>query len=198
MNLDKMLIAVSLIFTTLYFSGCEDNVHSQELYFIGDSHIARWDLGYYFPNYITYNKGVSGSNIQYLEECENKYANKNIVVMIGSNDIGVIGTKYTLEDYAMKYVSAIEQLHGKIVYIYSILPNDNIENNWDVDYSKTVPMLNSAIESELKRLGTNAVYVNIYNLMTINGYLNPEYYSDGLHLNYYGYEILANKLQEQL
>lgn len=198
MYLDRLFGLICLIIVDVSFSQCTNNVEIQELYFIGDSHIARWDLSYYFPNYITHNEGISGSNIQYIEDCEKKYSNKNIVVMIGSNDIGLIGTKYTLDDYVKRYVRSIEQLHGRVVYVYSILPNNIIENDYIVDYSKIIPLLNSAIESELHNSKSNIIYLDVYNDMTQDGYLNPEYYSDGLHLNSNGYEILTKRIQEIL
>ena len=118
--------------------------------------------------------------------------------MSGINDIGLIGTEYTASSYAKRYADAIEKLQGKYVFVYSILPTDIIEGEWSVDYLKLVAEVNTEIEAELKQSEANVIYINAYKDMNKNGSLNPEYSSDGIHLNDYGYEVLTEKIQEKL
>ena len=195
MILKRLISIILLIIPIISFVQCTDNEeHIQELYFVGDSHITRWDLGYYFPNYITHNMGVARSGIEYIESCQGEFSGKNI----GINDIGLIGTEYTASSYAKRYADAIEKLQGKYVFVYSILPTDIIEGEWSVDYLKLVAEVNTEIEAELKQSEANVIYINAYKDMNKNGSLNPEYSSDGIHLNDYGYEVLTEKIQEKL
>ena len=195
MILKRLISIILLIIPIISFVQCTDNEeHIQELYFVGDSHITRWDLGYYFPNYITHNMGVARSGIEYIESCQGEFSGKNS----GINDIGLIGTEYTASSYAKRYADAIEKLQGKYVFVYSILPTDIIEGEWSVDYLKLVAEVNTEIEAELKQSEANVIYINAYKDMNKNGSLNPEYSSDGIHLNDYGYEVLTEKIQEKL
>lgn len=199
MILKRLLSIILLVIPIISFVQCTDNEeHIQELYFVGDSHITRWDLGYYFPNYITHNMGVAGSGIEYIESCQGVFSGKNIVVMSGINDIGLIGTKYTANSYAKRYADAIEKLQGKCVFVYSILPTDMVEGEWSISFLKLVAEVNTEIEAELKQSEANVIYINAYKDMNKNGSLNPEYSSDGIHLNDYGYEVLTERIQEKL
>lgn len=190
----KYLLVYWLLFCTIQCSK-EDEI--QELNFIGDSHIARWDISESFPNYVTYNFGQSGSKIDYIESYNGRFSGKEVVVISGVNDLGHI-RKYGLDDYVKRYVNAIKALGAKRVFIYSIFPNNTIENTWNKDYSELIKVLNPAIEQKLKEECPNSVYLNVHEDLVKDGVLNPEYYSDGLHLNYIGYELLTLKLLNNL
>lgn len=191
----RIIIALVIGFTLIQ---CDNNDDNQELYFIGDSHIARWDLQYYFPYYITHNLGISGSKIDYIESINNKYAGKNLVIITGGNDLGLVKTEYGIENYTERYVKAIKQLNGNKVFIFSLLPNNSLENTWNTNYSELIISLNSSLKKKLQLEVTNIIYIDVYDDLNKDGYLNPEYYSDGLHLSYSGYEILTSKLLEHL
>lgn len=199
MTIKRIVLFILLALIIMNIIQCSDNDENiQELYFVGDSHITRWDLSFYFPNYITHNKGTAGSGIKYIESFKGKLTGKNVVIMTGINDIRLIGKEYTVSSYAKRYADAIDKLGGQCVFVYSILPIDIIETEWSVDYLKLIPLVNAEIETELKQFESKIIYINVYNTMNKEGILNPQYSSDGIHLNNYGYEVLTEEFQKKI
>lgn len=177
-------------------SSCEKKQTINELYFIGDSHIARWDVANSFPEYITYNMGVSGSKLDYIEQYAGYFKGKLVIVIIGTNDFTAANNKFN--DYIIRYCNALTGLEANHIYVYSIFPNNNIENTWNIDNKVLLERVNKALKNYIQYNCKNIEYIDVYEDLLFNGLLNPEYYSDGLHLNNNGYELITHKLKKNL
>lgn len=162
--------------------------------FIGDSIIARWDIDEYFPKWQVYNYGVSGAGIDYIEGNSGRFVGKQVVVVIGTNDINYM-TPDSIEKYTERYISAIERLGASKVYLYSLHPRNFSSDRSDVN--KDVEDFNDRIRTRVSEV-PSIIYIDVYNDFFYEGEPNPRLYYDRLHLNPYGYEILVSALKKAL
>lgn len=172
---------------------CNDDL-DRELYFTGDSIIARWDLAESFPSYICHNDGRSGAGIDYIESLSGAYTGKDVVVMIGTNNSSLM-TPQLRDEYAHRYVDAIMALNARHLYLYSVLPRD-FDNDYEL-INSDIAIFNDLVYNLVHNI-PNISYLNVYNSFIYDGKPNPQFYSDGLHLSLYGYEILKSALDNKL
>lgn len=164
----------------------EDNVYA----FVGDSIITRWPLDETFPSQLVYNFGKSGEGIKYIIEQKNAFIGKDVVVMIGTNDYSIFYTQ-NLNDYASVYLDAISNLTDRRIYLYSVLPRKFQTDPFDINDKI------SEFNYKIKELIVNypsIYYMDVYDDFLYHDDINYQYYSDGLHLNIFGYELLSLKL----
>jgi len=192
----QLLVFIGLAITICLFTQCTKEEEIQELRFIGDSHVARWDVGTYFPDYYTYNAGISGSSLKYIEKNANNYIRKNVVVIIGTNDFSIASNG--VDEYVERYVRAICGLGARKLFVFSIFPNNPKEYSWNTDQKDLLEIVNYAIKNKISSEYPNIVYIDVYDKLLYNGYLNPEYSSDGLHLNEQGYELITQEMRRNL
>lgn len=181
-----ILAAVSALFA------CSVSDDDAELYFVGDSEVARWDLPRFFPTLVTHNDGLSGAGISYVESLAGAYRDRAIVVEIGTNDL-VLAYADT-PAYVTRYVDAIAATAARSVTLLSIFPRDFAGDR--AKDNDLILRLNQAIRAEADDAGWT--YVDVYFLLLRDGRLNGQYSADGLHLNDYGYEIVSNELKKYL
>lgn len=162
--------------------------------FIGDSIIARWDIDEYFPTWQVYNYGVSGAGIDYIEGNAGRFVGKQVVVVIGTNDINYMAPD-CIEKYTERYMKAIEGLGASKVYLYSLHPRNfsSALSNVNTD----VVAFNELIRARVSDV-PSIVYLDVYSDFLYEGEPNPRLYYDRLHLNPYGYEILVSALNKAL
>lgn len=175
-------------------SSCSDDVKDARLDFIGDSIVARWDLAEYFPSRLVYNYGKSGAGIEYIESLAGRFAGRNVVVMIGTNN-NYLFVESEREDYARKYVDAINALDAKRVYLYSVLPRDFTSDRDDVN--DDIAEFNAVVKRMVESMPA-IVYMDVYDDFLHDGKIDFQLYSDKLHLSPYGYEILTKTLLHEL
>lgn len=186
----KSLYIILFCFYCLLLSSCFKS-NETETIFIGDSLIARWDLDLFFPNELVYNYGLSGSGIEHIEDYQGRFEGKEIVVIIGTNDI----RDRSIDNdsaYVERYVSAILALKGERVFLFSIFPRD-FKGDWDSINSK-IQKINQLISEKIK--DKEIVYIDVFSDMLKDETLNMEYSYDGLHLNPNGYELITYRLNE--
>lgn len=162
--------------------------------FIGDSIIARWDIDEYFPTWQVYNYGVSGAGIDYIEGNADRFVGKQVVVVIGTNDINYM-TPDRIEKYTERYMSAIKGLGASRVYLYSLHPRNFSSDRSDVNTD--VADFNDRIRTRVSE-DPSIVYIDIYSDFFYEGEPNPHLYYDRLHLNPYGYDILVSALKKAI
>lgn len=179
----KILIAI----IPLFMMGCEKD-EMRELYFIGDSNVARWDLQKSFPVYISQNLGKSGTGIDYVTSFADRMRGKTVVVLTGTNDLD-----YLCDGYAEKYVNVIADLHASSVYVFAILPRESLD---DRVINETISNLNAEIGEKAEAFGWH--YIDLTSQLIDGQGIKWEYYSDGLHLSEHGYELLSNALKKEL
>ena len=158
--------------------------------FLGDSIIARWDIDEYFPTWQVYNYGVSGAGIDYIEGNAGRFVGKQVVVVIGTNDINHMAPD-RIEKYVERYMSAIEELGASRVYLFSLHPRNFSSDRSDVN--TVVADFNNRIRARVSEV-PSIVYLDVYSDFFYEGEPNPKLYYDRLHLNPYGYEILVSAL----
>ena len=171
-----------------------DDTTALSLDFIGDSIIARWDIDEYFPIWQVYNYGVSGAGIDYIEGNAGRFVGKQVVVVIGTNDINYMAPD-RIEKYTERYMSAIEGLGASRVYLYSLHPRNFSSDRSNVNTD--VANFNDRIRTRVSEV-PSIVYIDVYNDFFHEGDPNPKLYYDKLHLNPYGYEILVSALKKAL
>lgn len=173
---------------------CNDGKTTLSLDFIGDSIIARWDIDEYFPTWQVYNYGVSGAGIDYIEGNTGRFVGKQVVVVVGTNNINDMGPD-RIEKFAERYMSAIKSLGASRVYLYSLHPRNFNSDRSNVN--KDVADFNDCIRARVSEV-PSIVYIDIYDEFLYEGEPNPRLYYDRLHLNPYGYEILVSALKKAL
>ena len=171
-----------------------DDATTLSLDFIGDSIIARWDIDEYFPTWHVYNYGVSGAGIDYIEGNAGRFIGKQVVVVIGTNDINYMAHD-RIEKYIERYMSAIEGLGASRVYLYSLHPRNFSSDHSDVNTD--VVAFNDHIRTKMSEV-PSIVYLDVYSNFLYEGEPNPHLYYDRLHLSPYGYEILVSALNKAL
>lgn len=171
-----------------------DTENDRRLVFLGDSLVARWDLEVSFPSYVVENKGISGSGIDSFSKYKNQYIGTDIVVIIGTNDLGKITDDNILE-YTKSYLEQIVSTGAENIYLFSILPR-NFAND-SVDINDKIERLNELIKSGAENYG-NIIYIDAYSYLANNEGIAPQYSYDGLHMSLYGYEKLSQLLISNL
>lgn len=193
----KTLHTLSVLTITLMAFGwtsCASDMEDPKIDFVGDSIVARWDINQDFPSFYVYNYGVGGSGVELLESYKSKFNGNDVVVLSGTND------NYSLtldrrDEYAKKYISAILSLTDRRIFLFSVLPR-----SFDGDRSQIncdIQDFNLQIQNLVRNIG-RITYLDVYSDFMKGESIDMRYFSDGLHPNTIGYEILTQKLLEAL
>ena len=192
MAIRKSLIVRSLImmFSGLLLVACSKDDDFRTVSFIGDSIVARWDVKRSFPTMITENKGLSGSGLEYIESnAGSSLKGKTAVILFGTNDM-----QHFSEEYLVRYVSSISELHAEKTIVISVLPRNMDGDATDVNLK--IRTFNESVKVACTTHGWD--YVDAFAMMQENGTIKLECYSDGLHLSDAGYEILTYEIRKRL
>lgn len=187
----KLQVVLSLI---ICFYACDSINSSTDIYFIGDSLVARWDIEYFFPGYVVHNMGLSGSGVKWIKQNEGQLSKRTVVVLTGTNDLKKLD-RNNLEEYACQYVEAIKGLGAKRLVLFSILPRN--DGNDISDINQLIFELNQLINSKLQKDKT-IVYSNVFSVFIRDSSLDMNLSYDGVHLNQYGYEVLTGEVKKLL
>ena len=184
--LGKILIA--LPFLLFVFVSCEKESFSN-LYLVGDSIVERWDGKKYFPDKRVLNLGKSGAGLQYLESLNGTMTGCYVVVLCGTNNLKKIDG-----NYVNNYICALRNMKANQLFVISVLPRENVVD--DENINDNIANINEDIEDRVEQEGW--FYINAYSYFILNDKINWKYYSDGLHLNEYGYELLSCLVREKM
>lgn len=193
-------------------SSCDnipDVVADSRYHFIGDSLIARWNLASSFPMLITYNHGLSGSGLTYLQENPNIAKGQTAIVLSGTNNLYGLYTDEDIDGFADKFVTAAINLGGKRTYIISLIPRYFIEESFEVSLELTdrATRLNNAIKEKIESVSRNyedtgkvIAFVDVFPYLTgpSDQIINWQYYNDGLHLSPEGYRLITHYLNKYI
>lgn len=180
---------ILLVICAFFFEACSEN-DDIELYFTGDSLVEGWDLQRDFPMWITHNKGIGGSKIDYIEDQKGSYSGKNVVVITGTNDLDCSSEKAIEDLFVERYITALKDLGANKIYLFSVFPRR------DKDLNAEIKAFNEKICKAI--IGTNIIYIDVFDRLCENGNLSFQYSYDGLHLNEYGYYVISSILKEYL
>lgn len=182
------LFIISFVIVSLSASCTEEE---ETLYFTGSSLVEKWDVRKYFPTRLTYNMGLSGSGIEYIESQGSMFRGETVVVISGGNDLVSVND---LDEYADRYLQVFRNMQAKRIYLFAILPRLAFED----DGYKKVRMLNAKIKGRINRQTDGIVYIDIFDHMLKDERLNENMFYDGTHLNNWGYDFISEELNKML
>ena len=171
------------------------------LIFYGSSSIRLWESLYEdFASYRPLNLGFGGSTLAacdwFFDRLLGPYHPDTIIVYAGDNDLGDGRHPEEVFIFFQQLVARIRGLFGDIPCGYiSIKPSIT---RWNIVDS--IRYTNDIIEKEIKRLGGNLRFINVYHRMTDNsGYPKRDFLDpDGLHISQKGYALWKEVIQEYL
>ncbi len=161
--------------------------------FLGDSLTDGYDLGKYYPQYLTVNRGISGDTTFGLEErlAVSAYdlKPKVAVILIGANNFDTM-----FDNYENILKGFNENLSNTKVVLLSLT---SMSGKWGKNNQKAA-YNNVRIRLFAEKYGYEFVdlYSPLLNLET--GEIYAEYTTDGGHLTHAGYEVLTNMITPTL
>lgn len=180
-----------IIFVLIFIIGvsCSDNGDNKKIIFIGDSLVWNWDTDYYFPQKLTYNRGIGGATIEDVSKLNFNADNSTFVLLVGTNNLPR-DREFSSEfkcNFINSYMILINKINAEKIIIISLLPR---EPNYMTD---AIRILNMDLKESFKDM-SNIVFLDVFDSFLYKNSINQEYYSDGLHLSYYGYRELSDQL----
>jgi lysophospholipase L1-like esterase len=170
---------------------------SEDIIFVGDSHIKLCPWSELLKNHNIKNRGIGGDTVGgVLERIDHLIQAQpdKIFVLAGNNDINRgIYVPRIIDDYE-KLVALIRQKSPITqIHILSVLPFGKSYPNYQQANVKI-----SLINSELKQIAIRKKieFVDLFPILADNdNHQSAQYSYDGLHLNTAGYELVAAALQ---
>lgn len=147
-----------------------------------------------------YNRGISGDTsdrlLERLEPNALNIAPRNLVILIGTNDLGVGApisfTVENVEKILRRSRKTLPELNLVLQAVYPVNKHLNSAAQYMVGRRKneTIAQLNAELRPLAEQYGAH--WLNLTpNLTDAQGNLSGEYCYDGLHLNARGFEIAA-------
>lgn len=190
MTIKLLRSILSYVSILILLSSCE-SMKINEMIFLGDSIIAKWDVAEDFPVWITGNLGKSGCSVSYLDKYAGMMHGKDVTILVGTNDMTGL-TETDKSTYECKYLNTILSLQASHIYLFSILPrrtedSDHVSNSSIKDF-------NTAIKERIKSY-PEITYIDVFDDFMADSHIIVSLYEpDGLHINNSGYAILKKKL----
>ncbi|WP_025724525.1 SGNH/GDSL hydrolase family protein [Acholeplasma granularum] len=179
----------------------------KKIVFMGDSITAGFKLLSNYENII--NMGVGGNKTtETIPLVKNLRLHQPdiVVLMIGINDF-LCNVRYFDHGYTIPFYKTYDALIDLIsvnlprtnLYLVSMLPmNSRSEGQLTkenvLEYNKDIYFINKFIKHQAKAY--KATYLDLYSKFIVDGYLNPHYTIDGIHLSELGYETYLEFLKE--
>lgn len=173
-----------------------DNLFAKkgETVFFGDSITEFCDLKTFYPNITSYNRGIAGDTSEGLlgrmQSSVFALNPKQVVLLIGINDITInIG----IENISKNVSNICSQIKKTV-------PNSKVLLQGVYPYTKQYATLIKTLNDSYSVIASNYQYqfLNLYPLLNVDDVLNPEYTTDGLHLNNKGYKIVSEEISKAL
>ena len=187
-----------VVISILLLSSCNTE-EKDRILFIGDSHVHKWDLDFYFDNSINENSGVSGDRIEdvvaKIETIDFDKYDKTFL-QIGSNNISSAVSlnqdlNLSIEILNVKMVSLVNRIdqEGKELFLSSIIPfrKDYFE---EIDGCVNLELFNAKL-SEIANANSRVKYIDLANALAEDNCLNEKFLVDNLHLNRDGYQRIS-------
>ncbi|MGO4891704.1 SGNH/GDSL hydrolase family protein [Flavobacterium sp. W21_SRS_FM6] len=179
---------------------------------IGDSRIEQWDvstLGYNVDDIV--NRGISGQTseqiVYRIKQDLIDLKPRLAVIQFGINDLKLLAFApkrdkdiiQQLKNNYQKIVSEIESANIQVIVTTIILPSIYLDEWYFYDLSATVKATNTLNAFILKDLKCNCKRVDFASLLSSDGeYTHARFAADTLHINEFGYSILASNLTKHI
>ena len=161
--------------------------YDADIVFFGDSITAQSDFQEYFKDVKICNMGYAGDTLFGMKKRVSMISAVNpekIFVMGGINCLQNNNVKVIIKSYSDLLDLIREVAPDAEIYVQSTLPISlSQENKWFLGTgctNKTICDFNK--ELELLAFEKDITYIDLYPLYQVDGYLNPDYTTDGLHI----------------
>lgn len=169
-----------------------------DVVFFGDSITRGGDFQRAFPQYSIVNLGSTGDTLWGMRRRIGmiKAVNPNKIFFLG----GINGlTRFNLSKCAKQYEALVQELTSAFpnteIYLQSVLPVVN-RNKRHTCSNKTIHIFNEAIKSIAE--ANSLVYIDLNTLYLLDGQLNPDFTTDGLHLKPDAYDLWIKAIEQFL
>ena len=178
----------------------EKNVVDENIVFVGDSLIKRYDLKKYYSGMKVVNSGVSGDKttdlLSDLEERIYRYNPSKVIILIGTNDYNSRSNEEIVENIG-KIVDEIKKNRKYAdIYVQSLYPVNKKVNNGETVRSRNnedIKNINLLLEKMCK--DKKVEFMNIFEfLVDEEGNLSKNYTEDGLHINSDAYKMVTREI----
>lgn len=194
-----------LIKKTRNFRLLNQRVRPGSILFVGDSITEGYPLYEMFPfGYALYNRGISGeTSKQLLENLQDQIIDlkpSKIFMLIGTNDIERENHGHdvgkNILDICQRIMEVIPEAKIHVLSIYPVNESANYKDMIGIRTNEKICEINQSIKQYIKNL--NITYIDLYDVLAMNGHLIDEYTHDGLHLSIAGYQIVTQELSKYL
>ncbi len=197
----RSMLKVGYLFKVTNFKKQNPLVKKGGIVFVGDSITQDYNVYEYFSDLLVYNRGIGGDTtsglLKRLDVSIFDLNPKTVVLLIGTNDFDLL--KSTPNEVYERIKEIIQEIKEKLPKVKIIL-----ESVYPVNptISKlTVGLRNNSDISELNNLLKEikgVTFINLYDKLIKDNYLNPKYTTEGLHINEEGYYLITNTLKPYL
>lgn len=172
--------------------------YDADVVFFGDSITRGSDFRAYFPESKIVNLGYSGDTLDGMLTRVSSVAAvtpEKVFIMGGINGI----TDKNIDQSIVTYSKLIEMLIATVpnseIYIQSVLPISSTRESWFLS-NKTIVEFNRKLAQ--LALEKDATYIDLYSLYEVNGEMNPELTTDGIHLHPDAYALWADAIAKYM
>ncbi|WP_163337112.1 GDSL-type esterase/lipase family protein [Desulfopila sp. IMCC35008] len=163
------------------------NNNEKHIVVAGDSFVEQFPVDELFDEFKILNRGIGKDSSKGLfDRTDNNINNINIsscFIMVGHNDIKYRKVSETVD----LIVSVLNKIKSDRLYFISILPDCNVNDN------ELFIVINRMVKDFCRH--HRCQFVDAYNLFVNENECNQQLYtSDEVHLNIYGYKLLAKKI----
>lgn len=165
-----------------------------DVVFIGDSITIQSDFTEYFPHKTICNLGISRDTIIGIKErleMVKAVHPKKVFVLIGINSLQDENYNSSVVEYEA-LATELDDVESEI-YLISILPVSP-EYEKEKCSNNIIIMFNNEVKKICKK--HNYTYIDLNTQMLLDGYINPKFTIDGLHLSKAGYDIWAESIRQ--
>jgi len=169
--------------------------------FIGSSIIENWNFEKYFEDKAFINRGVgdddSSDMLKRFEEDVINLKPKNVVIYLGANDIKKRLSSYQSKDNLKQMLKL--SYENKIDPLVLLFLPVNYKSNSALRYTHPKDKMRALNEQLVKSCEQdNTAYIDLFNIISKRDDFSELYFSDCIHLNTKGYQLLSGIVQQQL
>lgn len=170
-----------------------------KIVFFGDSLTEIFPLKKYFPEYDTFNSGISGNTtgdlLDRIDTSIYSFSPSAVVMLIGSNDVvnEIRDISYIVGNYR-RLIEGMKEHGTDRILLQSCYP---IHGEKAV-FNREIVLLNQEIRNLAEEYG--CLFADVHSVLTDHetGEMRKEYSRDGIHPNRAGYTKIADYLKEYL
>lgn len=172
--------------------------HDADVVFFGDSITAYSDFQEYFDGegVDIVELGLYGDNLENMDERVEMitYVSPEKIFLLGGiNELRDNNLDKTVEHYEALLDHIQSACPNAELYIQSVLPVSD-EKSKDYASNETIVAFNEEIKKIAEQRGLT--YIDLYSLLEKDGYINPSYTTDGLHISDAGYTIWGEAIRD--